>query len=215
MKKMDWIWSGVIALASVVLLATPVLVTLNTPATLQAKLNNIFAGLQAAGTVLAVLALVAAFSQVREARKQLRENRSWNKMSFALTFLPQMEMLRTWELELDSSCVRLIHRDGELSDAEVNQIFAPENHHVHLKLKMYLNALESYCVAVNSGLAHEEVARRIWEYKLSRHWMELLPYVRRARAKAKDNGIYCEIQKLHEKWTAEPAPTATYGQDSE
>jgi hypothetical protein len=178
------------------------------------KLNNAFAGLQAAGSLLTVAALIAAFAQVREAKKQLMENRAWNTMSFALTSLPQMEMLRQWELELDESPVRLIQREVPLSEAEVDQIFAAANSQMHVRLKMYLNLLESYCVAINSGLAHEGVAKGIWKYKLSRHYTELLPYITRARWKAKNNGIFREIETVHLRWSAEtPPPFERFGQD--
>lgn len=211
-KRKKWLWGIGMVIGSLILLGLPIVVTFNTSAAHQTVLGTAFLGVQAAGTVLAALALVAAFAQVREARKQLKENRNWNRMSFALTSLPQMEMLRAWELELDVPPVRLIQRDKPLSHAEVEQIFA--NSEIHLKLKMYLNALESYCVAVNWGLAHEEVAKDIWRGKLARHYLEMLPYITKTRTDARNDRIYKAIEDLHKKWSAERGPTSRpYGQD--
>lgn len=213
-KKLLWVTLAIVA--SILLLGTPIVLTLWVPASGQTKLNNVFVGVQAAGTILAVLALIAAFSQVREARKQLKDNRAWNRMSFALTYLPQFEMLLGWEKDLDNSFLRLIRRAGPLSEEEVRQIFAEENHHVRLMLKTYMNALEAYCVAINCGLAHEEVAKRFWGYKLVRHFIELHPYITHVRAQGNNNTLFSELERVYRRWSKEIEPQIEmYGSDSE
>jgi hypothetical protein len=180
----------------------------------QAKLNTFFSGLLAVGSVLAALAIIAAFAQVREAKKQLRDNRTWNTMSFALTFLPSMEMLFRLEHELEKTFVRISSRTDPMSQDDIKKLYEPTHAPTHLTLKAFLNALEAYCVAINSGLAHEDTAKRIYGYKLQRHYIELQPYIGHQRAICHDNRIFSELEQVWKKWGQEiVAEPPKYGRD--
>ena len=167
----------------------------------QTRLNTFFTGALAIGSILTAIAIVAAFAQVREAKKQLKDNRAWNKMSFALTYLPSLEMIFRWEQELEKTFVHLSSRNEPLSHAEVNLLFLPEHADTHLMLKTFMNALEAYCVAINSGLAHDDIAKRIYGYKLLRHYVELKPYIDRQRIRCHDDHIFGEIEAVWARWS--------------
>jgi hypothetical protein len=180
----------------------------------QTKLSTFFGGLLAIGSVLAALAIVAAFAQVREAKKQLRDNRTWNTMSFALTFLPSMEMLFRLEHELENSFVRISSRTDPISAEDIKKLYEAPHAPTHLTLKAFLNALEGYCVAINSGLAHEETAKRIYGYKLQRHYIELQPYIGHQRAICHDSRIFSELEQVYRKWGRDiSADPPKYGRD--
>lgn len=166
----------------------------------QAKLGTFFAGLQGIGALLTAVAIAAAFAQVREARRQLRDNRNWNRMTFALTFIPEIELFYEWEKELEGSFVKLVSRSTPLTQDELHQMFLPENAHAHLALKSYLNCLEAYCVAINRGLADEETAKQIFGFKLVRHWIELQPYIQLQRDRMHEQALFCELEKVAHEW---------------
>lgn len=168
-----------------------------------ARVLAFFTGMLALATFIASIAIAGAFAQVREAKRALKDNRTWNRSTFALTAQPPLGILFRWEEELEATFVKLLSRNEPLSDGEVKRLFLPEHFRVHLLLKSYMNAMESYCIAVNTGLASEEVGKRIWGYKLVRHFIELRPYIMALRAKAHSTGIYREMEALHDKW----APT--------
>jgi hypothetical protein len=164
------------------------------------KLNNFLVGIGAIGACFTGVAVAAAFAQVMEARKQLRDNRLWNKMSFALTYF-QHDRFEEWERALEAS-INLISRDKPLSPEEVSKIFAqPET---HLALKNFLNALESYCLAVNQGLADEETAKRKYRLKLTAHFAEMKPFIDRLRQIHRSDRVFCEIEDVHERWSKPP-----------
>ena len=180
------------------------------------ELSTFFTSLQAIALLIATIALIAAFSQVRETRKQLRDNRRWNQMSYAFTALPSFELFFDWEHKLDRSFVRIISRHDPISDSEVKDLFTAEHRELELLLKSYLNVLEIYCAAVMTQLADEDVARKVWGYKLVRHWVELKPYIVYCRTILHDNGIYAELEAVHNKWVSEYGsrpPTSVYSPD--
>lgn len=179
----------------------------------QPALTNFWLGIQATGAFLTAVAIVLGFVQVRQTKKQLHDNRTWNKMSFALTYLPSFDMFFEWEKRLDETLIKLIQRTEPLQPEEVRALFLEENSATHQLLKAYLNALEAYCLAVNCGLASEEVAEKIWGYKLVRHYKELLPYITTARHKAQNDEIFIELERLCKKWAAGiSTPNPQYGE---
>jgi hypothetical protein len=199
MTRKQWGWvAGSVGL--LVLIGIPVWLSFWSGVN-EAKLNVAFTGLQAVGSLLVVAALIAAFAQVREAKKQLRQNRDWNKMSFALSYLPQFEMLRGWEKQLDESFLRIIRRELPLTADEVQELYKPANDEIFLLLKTFMNALEAYCVAINMGLADEDVARRFWGFKLTRHFEELEPYINHERKRNRTNAIFCELEDVYKRWS--------------
>jgi hypothetical protein len=160
-----------------------------------------FTGVLAFVTLLAATAIFAAFGQVREAKKALRDNRAWNRMSAAVTFMPSPELLYRWEVELEGSFVKLISRNDPLSNEEVLALFNPANSGTRILLKSYLNVLEFYALSVNSGLADFDIARRIWGFKILRHFTELKPYIDRSRHLANNKDIYRELEGVCDQWS--------------
>ncbi|HEV2269087.1 MAG TPA: DUF4760 domain-containing protein [Steroidobacteraceae bacterium] len=160
-----------------------------------------FTGVLAFATLLAATAIFAAFGQVRETKKALRDNRAWNRMSAAVTFMPSPDLLYRWEIELEATFVKLISRNDPLSPEEVRLLFDPANSGTRILLKSYLNILEFYALSVNSGLADFDIARRIWGFKILRHFSELKPYIDRSRHLANNNYIYGELEEICKQWS--------------
>jgi hypothetical protein len=200
---------GLVGAAAVVVISA--LVAFRTDPSQALPVSNFWFGIQATGAFLTALAILAAFIQVKETKRQLSDNRNWNKMSFALTFLPSFEMFFEWEKELDNTFVKLIQRNQPLSQDEVNRLFLPENVDTNRMLKTYMNALEAYCVAINTGLASAEVAEKVFGYKLVVHYKELAPYIKAVRDKHQNQAIFGELETVCRKWAPEiPSPNPTY-----
>jgi hypothetical protein len=175
------------------------------------RLSAFFAGFLALATLLAAVAVIAAFAQVREAKKALRDSRTWNQMNAAMTFMPPAELLHRWEIELENSFVRLISRDDAIDKDDVRRLYEKENTNLRILLRAYLNVLEAYSIAVNCGIADLETAKRIWGYKMVRHFTELRPYIDRARELANDKSLFGELGALCEAWHEEwPMPKGRY-----
>lgn len=160
-----------------------------------------FTGLLALATFIAATAIGAAFGQVRETKKTLRDNRTWNRLHAAVTFMPAPDLLYRWEIELEGTFVKLISRNNPLSADEVQKLFDPAHSCIRILLKSYLNILESYALSVNSGLADFDIARRFWGFKMVRHFKELKPYIERSRHLANNNYIYGELEHICNKWS--------------
>ncbi len=181
----------------------------------QNRLLTFFTGLLALATLIAATAIVAAFAQVREARKALRDNRAWNRMNAAMNFIPSPELMHRWERALDKTFVRIISRTEALSPEDVRRLYTPENEPVRLLLRAYLNVLERYCIAINCGLADARIGDRIWGYKIVRHFKELKPYIIYVRDMANNNAIFGELESLCAKWSAEyPIPKSIYPEEA-
>lgn len=82
-----------------------------------------------------------------------------------------------------------------------------------LLLKNYLNELEGYSAAVNIGIIDEEVAKKMYGYKLVRHYKELEPYIKRIRTKFNEPSIYCELEQVCERWSTVTSTNKKYGED--
>jgi len=158
----------------------------------------LFEGLTALG------ALVAA-TQVWFVRGQLKDTRRWNQMSFALQYLANWENISQMERDLNASFLKLLDRTGTLSHDEIEKLMSDEERNTRDNLSRFLNAIESYCAAVNLGIADERVAERLYGHKFPRHYTELKPYIEHERTELNAPGLYSELEMLVKKWT--PLPT--------
>jgi hypothetical protein len=169
-----------------------------------------FSAIAALGTIIAAVAAVAAFLQVRLMRLQLTDSRDWNRMSFALDYLARREDIAPFEKALNASFLRFIDRTDPLSPDELRELLLPEHGDLRHTLSRFLNALESYCTAVNLGIADDEVAERIYGYKLARHFQEMRPYIDHIRSARNEPSLYCELEGTVTKWQKRPASVARY-----
>jgi len=158
--------------------------------------------------------LIAAF--------QLRSSRLWNRLHSAFTFLPNPLELESIEAELDES-IGFWRKDapideklakalfGDLEDTELTKLGRPkeeltETKRRHLaigrKLKLYVNLIEMYCVAINAGVVDRDVAFHIYRFKFTKHYRKLEMYIKYVRTKQHDDSIYCELTEVVRKWNA-------------
>jgi hypothetical protein len=163
----------------------------------------LFDGLTALG------ALVAA-SQVWFVRLQLRDTRRWNRMTFALEYLSKWEKILELERALNASFLKLLDRKVPLSTDDLNKRLSDEERQTRTELSRFLNAMESYCTAVNLGIADEHVALSLYEYKFPRHFNELKPYIDHQRSELNSSLLYQELETVVKKWTQVPARSPRY-----
>ncbi|HKR84950.1 MAG TPA: DUF4760 domain-containing protein [Terriglobales bacterium] len=179
------------------------------------RVTAFFTGLLALATFIAATAIAASFAQVREAKRALRDNRAWNRMNAAITFMPRPDHFYRWERALERTFVRLISRNTPLSSDDLELLFQPENAQVEFLLRAYLNVLESYSIAVNCGIADFAIAKRTWGYKVSRHLNELWPYIEYCRHTANNHDIYTELEQFCDKLSPKrPDPGPAYPDES-
>lgn len=175
------------------------------------RLSAFFTGLLALATLIAATAIGVGIAQVREARKALKDNRAWNRMNAAMTYMPVPDIIRhDWEEKLEGTFLRFISRNDPLSPEEVTRLNHADEAETRFLLRAYLNILECYCAAVNAGLAEAEIARRLWGYKILRHFNELKPYIEHARHTTNNSDLYNEIEALCKVWTKEVPITPIY-----
>ena len=151
---------------------------------------------------------------------QIRGARLWNKLNAAFSFLPNPLELENIEAELDQT-IGFWRKDapideklakaftGDLDDKEYS-FYAltdekPEQTKERMlaigrKLKLYVNLLEMYCIAINAGVVDEEVAFHIYRFKFAKHNRKLTKYVEHIRRKHNDDSIYCEFTAHINKW---------------
>jgi uncharacterized protein DUF4760 len=159
---------------------------------------------------LTALGALVAASQVYFVRGQLKDTRQWNRMTFALDYLARRERIADIELLLNNSFVRLIDRTEPLSAEEVARLFTDAEHETRFALSRFLNALETYCAAVNSGIADEEVASHLYKHKFQRHYTELRPYIEHVRTLRNAPTLLWELEALVTKWGSRPVPKPRY-----
>ena len=200
--RKGYLWIVLFVAVAAAFIALTVLNVWPTQIPLHEKISTIFDSIQAAATFLAAAAIVAAFSQVRQGKIQLSDNRRWNQMNFALTYI-DTHSVKEWEATLEGSVVKVISRDKPMTDEEVDEVYKPGNEKVALALKNFLNTLECYSVAINVNVAHGEVAKRLYGHKFVAHFTELEPYIRDARQKANSNGLFMEFETVCRKWRVE------------
>lgn len=199
-KTALWVTLAVVIAAAFIVQTT--LLVWPTQIPLHEKIGAVFASIQAAATFLAAAAIVAAFSQVRQGKIQLRDSRRWNQMNFALNYFAT-HPISAWEDTLEKSFVKLIGRDKPLTDQEAADIYKPGNETIAMAMKFFMNTLETYCVAINMNVAHDEVAKRIYGHKFVQHFIELERYIRYTRQREKSNGLFCEFEAVCRRWRGE------------
>lgn len=97
---------------------------------------------------------------------------------------------------------------GRETDAD-DRIFLQDMRKTGRKLKAYLNELERYAAAINSGVVDDHTAHRIYKAKFIGHHdkiRELIRYVQAARGVT----VYSEFNLLAERWRQPEAVRSAY-----
>jgi hypothetical protein len=66
-----------------------------------------------------------------------------------------------------------------------------------------LNFFEEIALAVNMGLADEEILRRMYRFTVVRGYGSVAPWVKKRRDEAEAPRIWTEVERLYESWKAE------------
>ncbi len=164
----------------------------------------------AVGAIATTFGVFFAYKQLKNLDATLQDSRKWNKVISAFNITLSNSEINSIEEELNNSFIKIIDRTSPLSSAEVDQIAKPENARLKILLKNYLNGLESYCTAVNIGAVCDETAQRKYSYKITRHFIELKPYIDRLRAEHNESSLFVELETVVSKWSARPRPNRIY-----
>jgi uncharacterized protein DUF4760 len=170
----------------------------------------IFQGLAALSTFITLGIFIFAALQLKELRKNLEDSRNWNKMSTAFSLLPTHSQFIEIEKTLNDSFIKFIDRTGPLTEFETSELFKEENSQLRTELKNYLNEFESYCIAINMGIVHYEVAERKYFHKLRRHFIEMKPFINRLRTDQNEQRIYEEIEHVVSMFSKQLSDNAGY-----
>lgn len=157
----------------------------------------------------------------------IRGVREWNRLNAAFTFFPNPLDLDVLEGDLDKSLgfwrssaplevhmVQALFGDIDLSEYakyQQNSGAGPESIdqcrermlEIGRKLKLYLNLIETYCAAVNAGVADERAAKHIFKTKFIHHRAKLthfVPYIRDIKGSVT---VLSEFTTVAKRWEAE------------
>jgi hypothetical protein len=108
----------------------------------------------------------------------------WNKLSFGVKNKISTEENNT-ELDFKEEYKPYIH-----------DIYAK----VRRKLNLYLNQIESYCLAINNGVIDSKSAYNFYSHKFKWHFIKARLYIDKLRIIKNENNLYSELEKVVEEW---------------
>jgi len=158
---------------------------------------SFFSGVGGLGGVLVAF---IALKQLKEMRITIDETKRWNKLNSAFSYLPKSHEFIEIEKDLNNSFLSLIDRNTALSSEEIGKLFDENNKELRVKLKSYLNLLESFCTAIEMGAVDEDAAREMYRHKFKRHYYELLPYITHVRTSHNDSGLFSSLETVVKCW---------------
>jgi hypothetical protein len=159
---------------------------------------SFFSGL---GGVGAALVAFIALKQLKEMKRSIDDAKQWNKLNSAFTYLPKSHEFIELEKDLNNSFIALIDRNTPLKREEVDKLFDGEHKELRVKLKSYLNMLESFCTAIEMGAVDEDAAKAMYSHKFKRHYQEMEPYIKHMQATQNDSDIYCSLKNVVSSWS--------------
>jgi len=71
---------------------------------------------------------------------------------------------------------------------------------VRRKLNLYLNQIESYCLAINNGVIDSKSAYDFYSYKFKWHFIKARLYIDRLRIIKNADNLYIELEKVIDQW---------------
>ena len=152
---------------------------------------------------------------------QILSTRRWNKVHLAFTFLPHPLELEELEAELDQA-ISFWRKDTPLEEQTVKALTGDldangykaicrngetddecKERHLSIgrKLKLYINLIELYCTAINSGVVSEQAALHLYRYKFNRHNDKVRKYIDHLRLTKGNNTILCEFDRVLKRWS--------------
>jgi len=135
-------------------------------------------------------------------------------MSFAFSDLRLADVLNPLEEKLNATFLRLVDRREPLSEAEMTRLHSAEETSTRVLLGNFLNEIERYCTAVNLGIAHEDVAKRLYRHKFNRHFIELQPLIKHCRDTQNAPRVFKEFEDVVTGWAEPKTPAERYAEGS-
>lgn len=131
---------------------------------------------------------------------QLRQTTKWNRLQSQQTFLSRSskEIERENITAAREAGVELQARIEPLTHEEVEKIWGhPRAYHALMAL---INDFEMTCMAIQAGVADEEVAYNAHQSRVTRGYYVYEPFVSRIRVHHENNDAFCEWEKVAERW---------------
>ncbi|GIU34330.1 hypothetical protein TUM4644_35560 [Shewanella colwelliana] len=159
------------------------------------------------GGLVGVGVAFIALQQLKEMKRSIDDAKRWNKLNSAFSYLPKSHEFIEIEKDLNNSFLALIDRNTALSTEDVTTLFNDDHKELRVKLKSYLNLLESFCTAIEMGAVDEDAAREMYRHKFKRHYQELLPYIAHVRTSQNDSGLFSSLETVVSSWDSKkPVP---------
>lgn len=174
------------------------------------QFGDMFGAANALFSGLALAAVLYAVFMVRVMKEQLDDSRQWNRMTFTFTQLRMAEVLSPLEEGLNKTWVRLMDRDTPLTSADIDKLFSDAETETRSMMRRFLNELERFAAAVNLGLGDDDLAKRLYRHKLTRHFLELKPYIEQLRARQNAPSVLKELEDLVVRWQSPPSAAKSY-----
>lgn len=161
----------------------------------------ISAGVTAVTSVFLLAAIYLTREQIRLAKEELKSVDRWNRITATFTFFTTNTLAEPESKA--AAALRSVHMDLQrqttpLTDAQVEKLIGDFD--AFAQVRIYLNTLEDYAVAVTCGALDEETAYRMMSHVVARHFRIFKPLLDRRRADLNDSTVYCEIQRLAGSW---------------
>jgi len=110
----------------------------------------------------------------------------WNKLSFGIK----------------NKIVKEVGIDD--SNLDFKEEYKPYIHDIYSKvrrkLNLYLNQIESYCLAINNGVIDSKSAYDFYSYKFKWHFIKARLYIDRLRIIKNADNLYIELEKVIDQW---------------
>ena len=173
-------------------------------------MDTFFQALTGIGAIATAFAVLTGLKQLKQMEASLSDARNWNKLNTAFNLFPSTHEFNEIEQKLNRSSIKLIDRNTALTPEELKELLSEKESDTRILLKNYLNELESYCTAVNMGVADEGAAKRKYSHKIVRHFIEMKPYIEDMREKHNTTNLFCEMELLANKWKQTSDLSAKY-----
>ena len=174
--------------------------------------TNLWAFFSAIGGLATTIIAYLAYKQLHIMQISIHDAKNWNKINSAFSYLPKSHEFNEIECFLNGSFIKLIDRNEKLDSKDLKRIFDDNevSNEVRIKLKNYLNLLESFCAAIRMGAVDSESAKQMWFDKFSRHYNELLPYIEHVRTKFNAPNIYEHLEYIVNSWNGKKDIVPSY-----
>lgn len=152
-------------------------------------------------SVFLLAAIYLTREQIRLAKEEIKSVDRWNRITATFTFFTTNTLAEPENKAADALRgigVDLQRQNTPLTPEQLARLV--DDHQAFAGVKVYLNTLEDYAVAVTCGALDEDTAYRMMSHVVARHYRVFRPLLELRRSELADSSIYCEIEQLAKSW---------------